>query len=177
MTAGLGSGPGRRGTGRTDREDERGFTLVEMLITVAIMGVVSVGLSGALYTSIRASTVINQRTIAESELRRYAEAVRAATYVNCASTSTYPRYVAGTTTTTLPGGTPYSPGNAAVSKAVVNSVAYWTPSGASNTVSSSFSNSGSCTAPDTGLQQLNITVTIAGTPSIDLSTNVVKRRP
>ena len=49
------------------RGDEEGFTLVEILITVWIMGAVMVALMGALFTMMRTSDINRKTTEAESE--------------------------------------------------------------------------------------------------------------
>ena len=168
VTAGLGSSLGSRirlSRPSPDRgAKEQGFTLVEMLITVAILGVVAVAMFGAIFTSVKASDLANRRTIAETELRRYAEYVRAANYSPCAAVSSYPNTTSGT---------PYTKGNASVTSATVQSVRYWTTSGDSGFVPNNFAST--CPTSDQGLQQLTLQVTVGSSPSIQLSTTIVKR--
>ena len=96
MAAGTGTGllgrAWRRLQLRRPLSDERGFTLIEMVVTVWILGAVIVALSGALFTSIRFSGLEQQKATAEVELRKAVEAVRAAPYVPCENVSTAPNY-------------------------------------------------------------------------------------
>jgi type II secretory pathway pseudopilin PulG len=71
-----------------DRAEE-GFTLVEILISVWIMGAVMVALVGAIFTMSRGSDLARRTTIAETELRRVEEFVRNAPYEPCISTTTH----------------------------------------------------------------------------------------
>jgi prepilin-type N-terminal cleavage/methylation domain-containing protein len=63
--------------------DERGYTLVEMLVTVWILGAVMTALCAALFTMSKSSDYNRRLTLAETELRAYAEALQAAPYVPC----------------------------------------------------------------------------------------------
>jgi len=65
------------------------MTLVEVVITVWIMGAVMVALCGALFTMVSTAGQQGRRTLAETELRHYADAILAAPYQDC-----YPTYVA-----------------------------------------------------------------------------------
>src|SRR3974390_2072341 len=91
MTARLGSGLFGRVVPRVGRAGrrpaERGYSLVEILVTVWIMGGVMVALFGALFSTITASDLQNRTTLVETELRHYSEAVNAAVYHPCASSS------------------------------------------------------------------------------------------
>jgi type II secretory pathway pseudopilin PulG len=81
----------------TDDAAERGLTLVELLITVWIMGAVMVTLIGALFTMTKASDFQRRLAAVDVELRHYAEALRSATYLPCAgqtdaASNTLPTY-------------------------------------------------------------------------------------
>lgn len=71
------------------RRDESGLTLIECLVTVVIMGLAFVALLGGLGTSIFASDIHRKQATSETILRSFAEHVKTATYVACASTSSY----------------------------------------------------------------------------------------
>jgi prepilin-type N-terminal cleavage/methylation domain-containing protein len=90
---------------------EDGFTLVEVLIAVWILGVVMVGLIGAIITMTLTSNIDRQVTAVEVELRHYADAVRTAPYKVCAQNSDY----------ATPSG--YTPGESAANPSI-NSVKY-----------------------------------------------------
>jgi prepilin-type N-terminal cleavage/methylation domain-containing protein len=65
--------------------DERGFTLIETLITVWILGAVITAMMLALITVVRVSDQNSRTTLAEQELRRYAEVIRSLDYIPCES--------------------------------------------------------------------------------------------
>ena len=80
---------------------EGGTTLVEALVTVAVLGVAFVALLGGMATAIRASDVHRKQAMAEITLSNYVEAVQAAPYVSCPSAG--PASYA-TATVTVPSG-------------------------------------------------------------------------
>jgi prepilin-type N-terminal cleavage/methylation domain-containing protein len=71
------------------RGDESGFTLVELLIAMVVMGIIVVGLLPALALGIRSGD--DQRTLSTAELtlRSLAEHVKAAPYEPCALPADY----------------------------------------------------------------------------------------
>ncbi|MFC0548797.1 prepilin-type N-terminal cleavage/methylation domain-containing protein [Kutzneria chonburiensis] len=118
--------------------DDRGETLLELLIAVVIMGVAVVAVVGALVNSVQLSDVHRKQATAAAAVRDYGEAITNAVagggYVACAGAGSY------ATGFTVPSG---------YAKSVV-SVRYW--NGSAWQVG--------CT-PDTGLQQLTIKVASA----------------
>src|SRR4051812_16752640 len=66
-----------------------GFTLVELLVTIAIMGIAFGAILGGLNGVFSSQQQHQELAVAETWLRRYAEQVDAATYVACATTSSY----------------------------------------------------------------------------------------
>jgi Tfp pilus assembly protein PilE len=120
--------------------DERGETLLELLIAVAIMGIAVVAIMAGLTTSVLMSDIHRKQATAGTAVRDYAEAlqtfVAADNYVACATTtpSSY-----GLPSFTLPAG---------FAKSVVSgSIRYW----------DGVSWQSTC-APDKGLQKLTIQV-------------------
>jgi type II secretory pathway pseudopilin PulG len=67
-----------------------GETLVELLVTVSIMGIAIITLVLAIGTAVRSSDVHRKQATTESLLRNYAEGLQASSYVNCASTYATP---------------------------------------------------------------------------------------
>ena len=82
-------------TGAADGHDgdchdgERGATLVELLVTVVILGLAVVALLAGLSTAIIVSDQHRQQAVAGAAVHSFAEAVTAATYVSCAGAGTY----------------------------------------------------------------------------------------
>lgn len=68
---------------------EAGVTLVEVLVAVVILGMAMAAIVGAMGTSIFASDVHRRQATEEVVLRDYAETLAAASYVTCATTSSY----------------------------------------------------------------------------------------
>lgn len=123
--------------------DDRGETLIELLVALAILGIALVAIIGAFGASITMSDVHRKQASAGAGVRNYAELVTnyvAGTgYSPCAAAGAY---AAGTVGYTAPTG--YS--------AAPVSIKYWTGSAWS----------ASC-ASDTGLQQLTLAVSSTDT--------------
>jgi type II secretory pathway pseudopilin PulG len=172
VTAGLGSGRGAfaRRSRDANARDEEGFTLVEILITLWIMGAVMVALIGALFTMTKASDLSKRTTIAETELRRYAEAVRAVPYTACQDADTYETAITNAGLYTPPTGFTVTPN--------IVSVKYWTKGSSFNSsafVATHPSCDGTANETDDGAQQFAITVQLDGTPAITLPLVITKR--
>jgi prepilin-type N-terminal cleavage/methylation domain-containing protein len=115
------------------RDADRGESLLELLVALAIMGVAVVAVMGGLGASVTMSDVHRKQATAGAYVRAYAETLESSMagggYVGCASTTTYP----------VPTLTNYS--------ASVVSVRYWTGSAWA----------ASCTT-DLGVQQVTVEV-------------------
>ena len=72
------------------RAGEGGFTLIELLVTVAILGVAFATFVGGMGVSILASDFHRKQSTSQTVLRNFAEAIKAATYVGCATPVSYP---------------------------------------------------------------------------------------
>ena len=182
MTAGLGSG--RVAFARRSRDenarDEDGFTLVEILITVWIMGGVMVALMGGLLTMTKASDMARRTTLAETELRHLAEAVRAAPYEDCIANANYGHYTSKY----------ISPSPSTVFGFIwANDVDFWNPPGsltadpqqfvadpaALQTANSTYCD-GTASQTDAGAQRIKVTVWVAEPGGIAaIATTIVKR--
>jgi type II secretory pathway pseudopilin PulG len=134
--------------------DDRGETLLEVLIAVVIMGIAIVAVIGGLVTSVVLSDIHRKQATAGAAVRDYAEAIEnyvaaAGHYVPCATTASY-----GSVGFTGPGG--YTPS--------VTAVAYW---------------NGSAWTPscgtDLGLQQLKVQVASADQRASEQLTIVVRK--
>ena len=70
---------------------EAGLTLVELLVTIAIMGIAFAVLVGGMGTAVLGSDLHRKQADAENILRSFAETVKSAAYVDCAQPSDYQR--------------------------------------------------------------------------------------
>lgn len=138
--------------------DERGESLVELLLAVAILGIAIVAILAGMATAITASDANRKQARVETLLRNYAEAITnpAVAYVECATTGSYPASPPGFTL----------PPNFTLT---VTQVRYW--DGANPAAFG-----GTCGSPDRGIQHL--TVRVRSTDDLAGQTlGFVKRRP
>jgi type II secretory pathway pseudopilin PulG len=97
--------------------DDRGDTLVELLITLVIMGISVVALVAGIGTAVRMSDVHRKEAVAGDDVRAFAEGIETSVatspsgYRACADTSTY-----------LPA---YPLPNSAIYQPEITAVAYW----------------------------------------------------
>jgi prepilin-type N-terminal cleavage/methylation domain-containing protein len=134
----------RRGVVTSERDREQGVTLIELTVTIAIIGVAFVSLLAALTGVFMDGDTQRKSVQVETLMRRYAEQLQAATYVSCATTST-----AGYTSTLAPVPANYT--------ASIVSVEYW------NADSSATFNT-TCAGGDKGAQR--ITIRVASTDTV-----------
>jgi type II secretory pathway pseudopilin PulG len=70
---------------------DAGETLIEIVISIAIMGIAFVALMGGMLTAVSMSTLHRQQADAQLQLVSALEQVKSAPYVDCAINTTYPR--------------------------------------------------------------------------------------
>jgi type II secretory pathway pseudopilin PulG len=130
-----------------------GETLIELLVTVTILGISTAGLSAGLLSVGKASTMHRQQVLAQNALRSWAEQISAGTYTDCAAASAFSAPGAA-----LPSGL----------TAAVIAVRYWD--------GASFRSS--CGA-DTGVQQVTLRITAQNglSPPLNQDVAVVVRKP
>lgn len=134
---------------------DRGETLVELLITVVILGIAAVAIVGGLMTSIQMSDIHRKQASAGASARDFAETVDryvgSTGYVACATPSSYAPAAVGF-------------GAPAGYTASVASVRYWTGTGWTTT----------CTT-DLGLQQVTVQVQSSDARATETSVVVVRK--
>jgi prepilin-type N-terminal cleavage/methylation domain-containing protein len=148
---------------RQDIRCDAGFSLVEILITIAIVGITFSAILGGLFSSITVSALQRKEATADAVARSAAEVVKDSEhnrYNNCAGPSAY-----SLTGLSVPSGF----------SVTITDVAYWTWDG--NPVSSGYAVGfqPSCPSSDHGIQR----ITIAATSSDGQATEtiqVLKRR-
>ncbi len=142
-----------------DTERERGETLLELLIAIAILGIAVVAIVAGIATALTASDVNRKQARVETLLRNYAEAVTnpAVGYVECATTGSYPSAPTGFT---LPSGYSIS----------ITSMAYWNADNPATFTSTCPAN------PDNGVQRVTVRVNSSDVRG-DKTLTFVKRRP
>ena len=132
---------------------DAGETLTETLLTVVILGLATAGITFALGTLVKASTMDRQQSLAQNALRSWAEQIGAGTYTACAAAGSF----------AAP-----SPALATGLTASVTAVQYW--NGATFV--------GSCDS-DTGIQRVTLRVSAANglSAAVTESVAVVVRKP
>ncbi len=158
MTDGHGSGLRARVRAisqRHEQTDERGFTLIEILIAVVLLGALTVGMVGSLYAITRISAQQRSISVAEAEGRRLVEQLRALQYVECPADAAdedqgirYPLAF-------------NHEGSSGTVTAEITSIEFWTGGGLDVTYSKSQPTFSATCTRDCGLQKLSLHVTAA----------------
>lgn len=134
---------------RSDCADERGETLLELVVAIAILGICVVAIGSGIALSVRMSAIHRAQATASAFLHTYAETLEG-NYTAC-TTSSSPNYAAGL---------PHPPSNFSKPNAVVAVVAYWDTASASFPTASTATSSDPCpTGGDPGLQRVTLTLT------------------
>jgi len=164
-------GRSRRALARRFRRSEAGETLIETLMTVAIMGIAFTAVFGAIWTSIRVADYASKTSKADTLVRAFAEDMKQrdgdAAYVPCTTaggTVTYPAWTVPLEYRNPTSGVP-------LYTATITKIQYL--SGYSNGVPQ-WSNT--CPASDLGAQQLTLSATgpvtdptVRGTESVTIT--------
>jgi prepilin-type N-terminal cleavage/methylation domain-containing protein len=130
---------------------EAGVTLIESLVSIAILGIAFAVFVGGMFTSILGSDVHRKQATAETVIRQYAEAVKSIGWSDCATSSSFAAAV---------------PSGYSTFTSTVTGVTYWSAGAFVAT----------CPAPDQGLQK--VTLRVASNDGRDAeSVEIVKRKP
>ena len=136
------------------RENDQGDTLIEILISVMLLGLIVTAMFGALLVLTQSSVLFKDNTKLQNSIRNWSEQVSSASYVACATPSDIPAAAS------LPSGISGS----------VTAVKYWNGSA----FVASCPGSG-----DQGLQQVTLTMDAAASlyPGFSRQLSIVKRKP
>jgi prepilin-type N-terminal cleavage/methylation domain-containing protein len=149
---------------RAHLRGDAGVTLIELLVTVVILGVVFVAVLGGMATGMVVSDLHRKQATSETIIRGYAEAVKAASYTVCAGTAAYAASAVGYSVPT---------GLRPTYAVSVTAVKYWQPGGSTGSFVSSL---GTCPGSDNSLQ--SVALRVSSTDGRDSeSMQVVKRKP
>lgn len=74
-------------------KDQKGFSLIEVAIAIALLGIIAVAFLSALGTASKVLLVAHERTMAESLARSQMEYIKSQPYVDNYTASTPPDYV------------------------------------------------------------------------------------
>ena len=151
------------------RRGESGETLVELMVTILLLGVGIAGILGGILVLTKVAGTATTTTSANAAAQAYAEFLQQPydgaghpTYVPCATVSppSYPTPVgAGTTTTSTPYAAPPLPGGFT---ATITRIRYWTGPPANTPPSTwppQLTWQNTCPATDRGIQEITVVVT------------------
>lgn len=144
------------------RRGEDGETLVETLVSTAILGIVGIGIIGSIAAVLISTDVDRHVSRGETVLRSYVAAVQSAPYEACAGLASYPD--------------DYDPPSGF--SVGVTRVDFWNGTGPTAVPGSGqlpFTNG--CGGTDHGLQRISVRVTSSGTRGTTETATFVKRGP
>ena len=148
---------------RHDIRSDAGFSLVEIIITIAIVGVTFSAILGGLFTSITVSALQQKEATADTVARSAAEVVKDSDhnpYSNCAGSGHY-----SLTGLSVPSGL----------SVTITDVAYWTWAGPPVTAGYAVGFQPNCPSSDNGIQRITITATSSDGQATE-TVQVIKRR-
>jgi prepilin-type N-terminal cleavage/methylation domain-containing protein len=146
---------------RRATRSEAGVTLIELMVTISIIGIAFTALLAALMGVFTFGDQHRKAAVGETLVRRYADNVNNATYVNCATASSYSAALA-----------PAPPTDYAVA---ITAIEYWNGDA---TATFGTSQSGCVSATDKGIQRITVRVTgTVSTGSIPSEVVILKRNP
>lgn len=144
------------------RRGENGETLVETLVSTALLGIVGIGIIGAIAAVLISTDVDRHVSRGETVLRSYVAAVQSAPYQACAGLASYPDDY------TEPDG--FTVG--------VTKIDFWNGAGPTAVPGSgTLTFTGGCGGTDHGLQRISVRVTSPGQRGTTETATFVKRGP
>lgn len=151
----------------SERLDD-GETLVELIITIVIVGVIVVALGSAMVLSVRVSSIHRAQSDASAFLHNYAESVQSTPYIACTA-ALAPDYVTSASLATPSEGGPWVGNQPSVTVQVMT----WEAASQSYTLNACPL---SGAAVDSGLQRITLNLTSADS-TVEESLVIVKREP
>lgn len=148
--------------------DERGVSLLEVLVAIAVLSTALIAAMSGLFTSVKTSVSNADRQQRSAALSSYGESLKGLVYVPCsdAAGASYTRDYAAWPDRWTPATGVTAPPDAASMVLAVTSVQYW------NATTLSFD--ATCPPVDAGAQRLTISVTWRGATA---TSTLVKRNP
>ena len=137
-------------------QGDEGLTLVELLVSITIIGVAAAAMVGGMFTYTAASGTHRSQADVQLELRRYAEAIANTAYTNACTPTVRTSYTP----------TGYT---AASGYSATNSITLWNPA----TTAFDINPAAGCIDPK--LQRMRLTVTKTGVSPYSETVDVVKR--
>lgn len=86
---GVDANPTAHGLAHARARTQSGFSLTESLAALMLVTVVILGIAAGILTAVRATRVVSETQRAEAKLTDATEAIKAKTYVECASPTSY----------------------------------------------------------------------------------------
>ena len=148
--------------------DERGVSLLEVLVAIAVLSTALIAAMSGLFTSVKSSGANADRQQRSAAVSSYGESLKGLAYVPCsdATCARYTRYYNAWPQRWTPATGPTAPPDAASMVLAVTRVQYWN--------SSTLTFDAACPTVDGGAQRLTISVTWRGATA---TSTLVKRNP
>lgn len=148
-----------------------------MLVTVWIIGAAVVAMVSGMFTMVKASDVQRRTAVAETQLRRLVEVVRAAPYVPCYGSMSFPRKVTTYTDAYTGGGNTIVVNGDTISVDTTQDIEHWGGSLTSDGSPNLQNLWHGCPAGgDQGIQVFSLGVTVLGAPDVATHTQFVVKR-
>jgi Tfp pilus assembly protein PilV len=176
----------RAGAARSRAHNERGVTLIEVQITVLVLGLVATAFCGSLFMATKTATQTETSAAADTELRKYAELVRSVEYEPCSNPTTGTEPPAQADTSSYRWSSTDAPANTV---GWVQNIEFGTPNIANKqelkidwtsraaSTCNGVTDQADAQTKDPGLQRITIAVRVSGTTPVTTTATIIKRTP